>query len=465
MSEQSPLDENEFASAINVLHQILPNGQLDRMFPSGPATIYTTLVTIWMMLLQRLGRGETLNFVVKEVQSHNRDLLPQLKRVREGTLSKNSAAFSRARTRLTQESLEFFADRVCRSLMSVAPPLFAGRQGFILDGTTITLAPTPELKAAFPPATNQHGESVWPVALLMVAHELHSGCALAPEIGAMYGDDNTSEAQLSRQIAPRIPVGSIVLADSNFGIFSVGFEMVQYGHHILFRLTKSRFKALRRQATVLEKAKSHMTYKLHWTPSAKDRQTNPQLPADAAIDVLIHEVTLPTFTLYLVTTLHVPAPQAGEFYARRYDVEHNIRDVKVTLDTENIRGKTVKMVHKELLTSLIAYNLVVQFRRQAAKLADVAPRRLSFTGVWNTFDLFLLKQPPCSAPDWQARFAKALTIAAADKLPNRPGRNYPRKAHPRRPKSTKFMKQTTQPPEAAKVSSKSKTKAKSPPDG
>ena len=144
-------------------------------------------------------------------------------------------------------------------------------------------------------------------------------------------------------------------------------------------------------------------------------------------------------------------------------MEHNIRDVKVTLDTENIRAKSVKMFHKELLTSMMAYNLVVQFRRQAAKLADVAPRRLSFTEVWNTFDLFLLKQPPCSASDWQARFAKALEIAANDKLPNRPGRNYPRKAHPRRPKSTKFMQQKTQ---AAKASGKSKAKpkAKRPPD-
>jgi hypothetical protein len=30
-------------------------------------------------------------------------------------------------------------------------------------------------------------------------------------------------------------------------------------------------------------------------------------------------------------------------------------------------------------------------------------------------------------------------------LPNRPGRSYPRRAHPRRPKSTKFMKQQAVP--------------------
>lgn len=125
-------------------------------------------------------------------------------------------------------------------------------------------------------------------------------------------------------------------------------------------------------------------------------------------------------------------------------MEHDIRDVKVTLDMENIRATSVEMVKKELLTSLVAYNLVIQFRRQAAKLANVAPRRLSFTGVWNTFESFLLTQPQCSAAEWTFRFEAALKIASRDKLPNRPGRSYPRKAHPRRQKSTKFMKQQSQ---------------------
>ena len=147
--------------------------------------------------------------------------------------------------------------------------------------------------------------------------------------------------------------------------------------------------------------------------------------------------------LYLVTNLSLSTEQAADFYSYRYDVEHDIRDIKVALDTENIRAKSVDMFKKELLTSMVAYNLVVQFRRQAAKLAGIPPRRLSFTGVWNTFQSFLLHQPPCSVEDWQARFERALKIAARDKLPNRKGRSYPRQAHPRRPKSTKFMRNQT----------------------
>jgi hypothetical protein len=421
---------------------MLPNDKLNQLQPSGSATIYTTMVTLWMMTLQRLGGGKSLNAVVKDVLAYNRDLLPDNKRLREGTLSETSGAYCEARTRLNLKTVEFFAKRVSDSLIDASPPWFDGRRAFLLDGTTITLPPTPELKAAFPPAINQHGESVWPVALLLMAHEIQSSCALPPEIGAMYGDNNTSEPKLARRIAKRMPTGSIVMADSGYGIFSVAHTMDDAGHRILFRLTNARFKSMKRQATLVEKWDGHVTWRLNWTPSIKDRKNNPDLPEDAMLDVWLHAVPLPDgSSLYLVTTLPIRSEQAGEFYARRYDVEHDIRDVKVTLDTENIRARGVAMVKKELLTSMVAYNLVIQFRRQAAALASLPPRCLSFTGVWNTFESFLLTQPPCSASEWTTRYEQALRIASRDKLPNRPGRSYPRRAHPRRPKSTKFMKQ------------------------
>jgi len=441
MSDQNVLSTEEFTSAVESLRELVPDEVLDRLQPSGPAAVYTTLVTLWMMVLQRLGGGQTLNGVVKDVLAHNQAMLPKNKRLREGTLSETSGAYSEARTRLHVETVEFFAKRVCDSLINASPPWFDGRRAFLLDGTTITLEPTAALKTAFPPATNQHGDSVWPVALLLVAHELQSSCALPPEIGAMYGENNTSEAKLSRKMAKRMPPGSIVMADSGFGIFSVAQVMVNAGHSILFRLTRSRFKSLKRTATVVEQWDGHATYRLQWTPSSKDRQSTPDLPEDASLDVLLHEVPLESGMLFLVTTIQVRSDQAGRFYSRRYDVEHDIRDIKVTLNTENIRAKSVEMVRKELLTSIVAYNLVTQFRRQAAKLAGLLPRRLSFTGVWNTFDSFLLTQPPCSAAEWMIRYEDALKIASRDRLPNRPGRSYPRKAHPRRPKSTKFMKQ------------------------
>lgn len=439
--DQAPLSESELTAAIDLLRQIIPDEELERLAPTGPATVYTTTITIWMLILQRLGKGKSLNAVVKDVLSENRQLLPDNRRVREGTLSEKSGAYSDARKRLPLSVVEHFANRVCDSFIEQTPSWYADRRGFNIDGTTMTLSPTSELRKAYPPPTNQHGETVWPVMLMLVAHEVQSGAALPPELGAMYGDGNTSEAKLAARLAKRLPSNSIAFADSGFGIFSVAWAMTRKGHKLLFRLTRSRFKSMRRQAELLEQTDFTKTYRLKWVPSAKDRKTNPDLPVDASVDVFLHAVELDNGeTLYLVTTLGINAETAAEFYSHRYDVEHDIRDLKVTLSLETIRCRTDEMVQKELLTSIVAYNLVIQFRRQAAEVAGLPPRRLSFTEVWNTFQSFLLNLPPCGAPKWQARYDKALRVASKDKLPNRPGRTFKRKAHPRRPKSTKFMK-------------------------
>ena len=443
MAKKGSIGNGEFCSAMKLLDELMPETELDALQPSFPHAVYTTLVTLWMLTLQRLGGGKSLEKIVKDVLSENREILPQNKRVEDGTLSFSSGTYSDARQRLKLETTKHFANRVCHSLIDLSPPAFEGRRAFIIDGTTITLPPTPELQDAFPPARNQLGETVWPVAMLMVAHELQSGCALPPEIGAMYGENNTSEAAQAKAIAKRIPRGDIVMADSGFGIFGVAYNLVHNGHPILLRMTKSRFKSVCRKATLIEDWEGRRTYQARWTPSAKDRKSHPELPEDAALDVFLHEVPLENEVLYLVTTLPAASDTAAEYYSRRYDVEHDIRDVKVTLNTERIRARSVEMVQKELLTSIVAYNLVVQFRRQAADLANVPPRRLSFTEVWDTFCTFVIEKEPCDAATWIARYEEALHLAAKYcKLPNRPNpRNYPRKAHPRRPKSTKFMKQ------------------------
>ena len=181
----------------------------------------------------------------------------------------------------------------------------------------------------------------------------------------------------------------------------------------------------------------------------------------------LHKVELDNGeTLHLVTTLGVSSEKAADFYGRRYDVEHDIRDMKVTLGIENIRAKSDEMVQKELLCSMVAYHLVVQLRREAAKIAKakiikVGPRRLSFTGVWTTMQCYLLQQPPCTAPEWLDRYERALRSASKAKLPNRKGRSFPRKAHPRRPKSTKFMKQLQK---EKQLKEKQEKQVKPPPD-
>ena len=437
---------DDFESAAKLLNSIVEpiqqQGGLDFGGRSTNKMVYTNGVTLWMLILQRLGRGKTLEEIVSHVIAHGRDVFPDNKRVREQSLSENSGAYARARKRLPVDFIFDFSNLICNYLGEISEPFADGQRAFILDGTTITLPPTPALKAAYPPAPNQHGESVWPVARLMVANELQSGCALLPQIDPMYGENNASEAVQARRILKQLPARSIVMADSGFGIYSVAHHAVLAGHNFLFRLSGQRFKALRRRAVLIDEGPTHKTFHLLWPPSDKDRQSTPDLPADASLDVVLHEVDIQSDKpLYLVSNLEWNGPTAATGYRRRYDVEFDIRDFKVTLDAENIRAKSVEMFKKEFYTSVVAYNLVAQFRRQAAKLAQLPPRRLRFKGVWTTLKDRLLTQPACGMAEWITRYDDALRRAAKKKHPNRSHpRTYPRKAHTRRQKSTKFVK-------------------------
>lgn len=445
-ARRSEPTSEEIRFATELLKSLMGNTDESVLFDvderASTRMIYTNGVTLWLLILQRLHGGKTLEEVISYVVNQEPGLFPDNKRVREGNVSENSGAYAQARKRLPLDFILQTSENICNRLGEMSSGFWNGRRAFILDGTTITLPPTKALREAFPPAPNQHGESVWPVAMLMLANEIQSGCALLPQIAPMYGENNASEAVLAQRILKKLPPNSIVLADSGFGIYRVAHACIQAGHDFLFRLSHSRFKAMRRSARLIDESAGYQTYQLLWKPSAKDRQGMPDLSSESALEVVLHEVDIGSGNrLYLVSSLKVDATTGATMYRRRYDVEFDIRDVKVTMDAENIRAKSVEMVKKELYTSIVAYNLVVQFRRQAADVAGVAPRRLRFKGIWTTFKDRLLFQSPCSMDEWARRFDEALRSAAKKKQPNRSEpRSYPRKAHPRRPKTTKFEK-------------------------
>ena len=244
----------EFDAAFARLQSLVDFQAVERMFPVRDNAVYTTMVVLWMLIYQRLNPDHTLEAAVKKLIASKPSFLPDNKRVLGETLSTGTAAYSRARSRLPCEAARELAAQVTRSIIDAAPPSFEGRRVFLLDGTTITLAPTAALQREFPPASNQHGEGVWPVALLTVAHELSSGAALLPQLGAMYGADAKSETALIDELLSQMPPDAVVTADAGFGIFSVAYEIThaataaRTGRDFVLRMADNRFQALRRRA-------------------------------------------------------------------------------------------------------------------------------------------------------------------------------------------------------------------------
>jgi hypothetical protein len=394
-----------------------------------------------MLVYQRMNPDASLEAAVKQLIDSKPSFLPDNKRVSEGTLSTNTSTYSQARSRLPSEATEWFANQVSQSMIAATTPTLKDRRVFVIDGTTIKFAPVTALRKRFLPASNQHGESAFPVALLTVAQELASGVALLPEVGAMYGENAISKTSLIRELLRQMPTDSVVMADIGFGIFAVAHEIKLAGHSFCLRLNKQRFEVLKRTATLVATGTDFKVWSHHWRPSENDRRGHPNLPKDATLEVRVHEITInKNLTLMLVASLAENSSVLADLYRRRGDVEVDIRNLKVVLDTENIRARSVAMFFKELLTSIVSHNLVSQFRCQAAELVNELPRRMSFKRIWTTFRQFLLSAMFTDAVQWRARYDTALRYAMLDKLPNRPGRTFEREAYRRTSKAIRFKR-------------------------
>lgn len=145
-------------------------------------------------------------------------------------------------------------------------------------------------------------------------------------------------------------------------------------------------------------------------------------------------------TLIVVTSLlDVSKYKAGELtdlYARRWQIELKLRDVKTTLGMERFAVKSPEMAHKTLWMMLLAYNLLRLQIQQAALKCGSPLAEMSFKGILDhvvaSQDSFMKHRgkPRCLALHRESLIA----ICATKRLEVRPFRREPR-AVKRRPKN------------------------------
>jgi putative transposase len=393
--------------------------------------IYSLAVVVWLMMWQRLdGRGSLAAAVQQVVQGALGDLLPPDKRVVQQRVSSNTGALSRARTRLPLQAAEAVCDQVFATLVQSAQAsgdLMA--RLFLVDGSSVRLPHAPALKQAYPPGGNQHGEAHWPVIRVLTAHHLSSGLAVRPCWGPMYGSEAVSEQGLAEQILERLPAGAVLMDDRNFGVFSVVWAAQQKGHGVLSRMTEARARKV--AGGILPPAGCEC--RVAWRPSRDDLRAHPEIPADAVLRgrlIVAHVVGQDgkRFKLYLFTAREEPREMLVELYRRRWDIELDIRSLKQTLRLHSLSAQTPEMAAKELLLAIAGYNLVRSVQMQAAREANLEPRRLSFSRVQAVVMTALPRLATLTdAAAWEAEYKRVLGWAAQGKLPNRTRqRSYPR---------------------------------------
>ncbi len=386
--------------------------------------VYDLPLVMWLMMTQRWDSKATLSTAVQQiVEKRPAALLGDHKRVREATVSVHTGAYSDARQKMPVAAAERVGDRVLEHLMQTRREVLPGweRRVFILDGSSLEMPHTKELVAAYPPGSNQHGESHWPLMRVLVAQDLGTAIAGRPCWGPMYGPQAVSEQALTEQILDRLPDRSVFMGDVNFGVFTVTFAATQRKHDVLFRLEASRARALGRGLPMTPGTDE----KICWRPSRWERKQHPELPADACVQgrLIVEQVTASDGTsvmLYFFTTLDLGVKQIRDVYGKRWNVETDIRSLKQTLHLDMLRCQSPDMIAKELILSITGYNLVRAVMNVAAEQNNLDPRRLSFSRSQDVVNAALPGLDAAQSPaEYQTRLKRMIQRVASCKLPDR----------------------------------------------
>lgn len=343
--------------------------------------------------------------------------------------SHHTAAYNQARQALPLSVVQQSCDRIFQQLIvQTESPGGRAARAFILDGSSLRMAHIPALCKRYPPGSNQHGEGHWPLLRVLVAHDLHTGLAMRPEWGPMYGPQAVSEQQLLERSLDRLPKGSTVIGDANFGVFSVAYAATQAGHPVLLRLTSARARRLAGGPLVdgIDRA-------LMWKPSRDDRRKHPELPAEASVSgrLIVRQVqpdngTQP-FLLALFTTVDGSQEEVLETYGQRWGIETDLRTLKSTLHLDEFTSSSPEMVAKEIEMGIAAYNLVRAVIALASQQSGIPPRGYSFTRVQKILEV--LGPDLANAPNPQEAqriFHQIMHCVQYAKLYRRKRPSYPR---------------------------------------
>ena len=401
--------------------------------------LYNPMVVMWLMVYQRLHGNASMERAVANV-AHGlpAEFWPRpCKRRRENRVSSNDGSYSSARQELPLGVVEQIANQVWEGLLAQTggAARVCGRRALSIDGTSVRAPHGPEMKQEFPPTSNQHGESHWPVVKMLVAHDLETALAMPPVWGAMSGPQAVSEQALFEELLrERMPAGAVLVGDINFGVFSVAYAADQRQHPVVLRMQQQRARALLGGPLV-----DGIDREVEWRPSREERKSHPNLPADASVrGRLLVMLVQPdngkdAFLLSIFTTLSAAEASREEvmqIYGKRWNIELDLRTLKGTLQLEQLTCTSPDMIAKEIHAAMITYNLVRAVMYAAAAQAGLAPRRYSFARVRNIVEHFLPFIAGAKTPEEaQALTEKMMYCVGQKKLRIRKGRrSYPREA-------------------------------------
>ena len=358
--------------------------------------------------------------------------------------SGGNGGFCRARLRIRVGFLERIAYRVLHTLRRAMTEVdyWHGFEVKAIDGSSVQLMDTEANQEAYPQPAGQKPGCGFPVMGIAGLLNLSHGGWEA----IMPCDFREHDARVAPRFLEHMGEGELLLGDRAYCSYQFFCQLRERKAHAIMRLHQARHRVLDwRRGKRLGKNQRLVT----WTKPVKkpdsseftDAQWN-EIPDELEVRLVkkkIRDRQGKKRDLVVATTLlddkKYPAEDVIELYARRWDIEVQLRDVKTTLKMESFEVRTPEMAHKTLLMMTIASNLLRALMQQSAREADKPAWHMSFKGTLDLVNASNVNlQSLAHSPRNRKKMREKIISLGATKTINlRPGRKEPR-AVKKRPK-------------------------------
>jgi len=341
-----------------------------------------------------------------------------------------TGAYCMARQRLPQPLVRELARRVAAGMDRRTPAQWRwrGRPVKLVDGSTTLMADTPANPSRFPQHGQQESGAGFPIARLVGVISLDHGAVLEVAMGPYQGK-GTGEHGLFRPLKESFVAGDVMLADSYSASYFLIADLRARGVDFVFEQQGARKTDFRKGDKL--GVRDHL---VQWSrPVLPPKWMSEQEYQSFPLELTLREVKVGKKVL--VTSLLRPREickrEIGRLFRMRWHVELDLRNIKTTLGMEKLSCKTPQMCEKELWVYLLAYNMIRLLMAQAASLAGILPRQLSFKP---TVQVWLAWSGRQFLSDALEDTAALFGVIAQVRVGRRPGRLEPR-AVKQRPKA------------------------------
>lgn len=402
----------------------------------GGGAIYSTSVMVWAFLGQVLSDGKQA-----ACQAAVSNIVSWCLLTGRAAPTEDTGDYCRARAKLSAAALQELSCEVAGEMEQAADAnwLWHGRHAKLIDGFTFTMPDTEANQEVYPQQKAQAPGVGFPIARAVGVLSLATACLLDLALGPYKGKE-TGESALLRSLLHHFGPGDVAVMDRYYCSYMMLALLMAQGAHVCVRKDKRRHTDFRRGRRL-----GKYDHLVVWTRPARppwmDEATYALIPETLELRELSFRVVEPgcrTQTLTIITTMTdieaFPKEAIAELYGFRWNAELDIRSIKCTLNLDHVRCKSPEMVHRELWTTLLAYNLIRTTAAAAAVLHEKQPRQISFTATcqqvlagWMTLPLDTM-----TPSAWYQYCRTLLAHIAQCEVADRPGRLEPRRLKRRR---------------------------------